>query len=99
MNKTINFELSDMKNTRFTESQIIKALKENEQGRKVEDICRELGVHKGTFYNWRKKYSGMDASQLKELKELKEENRRLKQMYADLSLDNAMLKDVLSKKF
>jgi len=88
-----------MKNTRFTESQIIKALKENEQGRKAEDICRELGVHKGTFYNWRKKYSGMDASQLRELKELKEENRRLKQMYADLSLDNAMLKDVLSKKF
>lgn len=99
MNKTINFKLLDMKNTRFTESQIIKALKENEQGRKVEDICRELGVHKGTFYNWRKKYSGMDASQLRELKELKEENRRLKQMYADLSLDNAMLKDVLSKKF
>ena len=99
MNKTINFELLDMKNTRFTESQIIKALKENEQGRKAEDICRELGVHKGTFYNWRKKYSGMDASQLRELKELKEENRRLKQMYADLILDNAMLKDVLSKKF
>lgn len=88
-----------MKNTRFTESQIMKALKENEQGRKVEDICRELGVHKGTFYNWRRKYSGMETSQLKELKELKEENRRLKQMYADLSLDNAMLKDVLSKKF
>lgn len=88
-----------MKNTRFTENQIIKSLKENEQGRKVEDICRELGVHKGTFYNWRKKYSGMDTSQLRELKELKEENRRLKQMYADLSLDNAMLKDVLSKKF
>ena len=99
MNRIINFKLSDMKNTRFTESQIIKALKENEQGRKVEDLCRELGVHKGTFYNWRKRYSGMDASQLKELKELKEENRRLKQMYADLSLDNAMLKDVLSKKF
>ena len=88
-----------MKNTRFTESQIIKALKENEQGRRVEDICRELGIHKATFYNWRKKYSGMDTSQLRELKELKEENRRLKQMYADLSLDNAMLKDVLSKKF
>jgi len=99
MNKTIKFKLSDMKNTRFTESQVIKFLKENEQGRKVEDICRELGIHKGTFYNWRKKYSGMDASQLKELKELKEENRRLKQMYAELSLDNAMLKDVLSKKF
>ena len=88
-----------MKNTRFTESQIIKVLKENEQGRRVEDICRELGIHKATFYNWRKKYSGMDTSQLRELKELKEENRRLKQMYADLSLDNAMLKDVLSKKF
>jgi len=85
-----------MKSTRFTESQIIKALKENEQGRRVEDICREMGIHKATFYNWRKKYSGMDVSQLKELKELKEENRRLKQMYADLSLDNAMLKDVLS---
>ena len=99
MNRIINFKLSDMKNTRFTESQIMKALKENEQGRKVEDICRELGVHKGTFYNWRRKYSGMETSQLKELKELKEENRRLKQMYADLSLDNAMLKDVLSKKF
>ena len=61
MNKIISFKLSDMKNTRFTESQIIKALKENEQGRKVEDICRELGVHKGTFYNWRKKYSGLPA--------------------------------------
>lgn len=88
-----------MKNTRFTESQIIKALKENEQGRRAEDICRELGIHKGTFYNWRKRYSGMETSHLKELKELKEENRRLKQMYAELSLDNVMLKDVLSKKF
>ena len=84
---------------RFTESQIIKALKENEQGCRAEDICRGLGIHKGAFYNWRKKYSGMDTSQLKELKALQEENRRLKQMYADLSLDNAMLKDVLSKKF
>lgn len=88
-----------MKRTKFTESQIIKALKENEQGRKVEDICRELGIHQGTFYNWRKKYSGVDASQLKRLKELEDENRRLKQMYADLSLDNKMLKDVLSKKW
>ncbi len=87
-----------MKKTRFTESQIIKALKENEQGRKAEDICRELGIHKGTFYNWRKKYGGMESSQLKELKELQAENRRLKQMYADISLDMEMLKDVLSKK-
>jgi putative transposase len=88
-----------MKKSKFTESQIIKAIKENEQGRSADEICRELGIHKGTFYNWRKKYAGMDASQLKELKELKEENRQLKQMYADLSLDNVMLKDVLSKKW
>jgi len=88
-----------MKRTRFTESQIIKALKENEQGRKLDDICREMGIHKGTFYNWRKKYSGMDSSQLKRLKELEDENARLKKMYAELSLDNVMLKDVLSKKW
>lgn len=88
-----------MKKKKFTESQIMKALKENEQGRSTEEICRELGIHRGTFYNWRKKYSGMDASQLKKLKELEDENRRLKQMYADVSLDNKMLKDVLSKKW
>ena len=86
-----------MKRSKYTESQIIKALKENEQGRKAEDICRELGIHKGTFYSWRKKYSGMEPSQLKRLKELEEENNRLKRMYAELSLDNVMLKDVLSK--
>ena len=88
-----------MKRNKFTESQIMKALKENEQGRSTEEICRELGIHRGTFYNWRKKYSGMDASQLKKLKELEDENRRLKQMFADVSLDNRMLKDVLSKKW
>ncbi|MEQ9442741.1 MAG: transposase [Cyclobacteriaceae bacterium] len=88
-----------MKRTKFTESQIIKALKENEQGRKVEAICRDMGIHQGTFYNWRKKYSGMDISQLKRLKELEDENARLKKMYAELSLDNVMLKDVLSKKW
>lgn len=88
-----------MKRTKFTESQMIKALKENEQGRKVEDICRELGIHKATFYNWRKSYGGMDANQLKRLKELEDENSRLKRMYADISLDNVMLKDLLSKKW
>lgn len=88
-----------MKRNKFTESQIMKALKENEQGRSTDEICRELGIHKGTFYNWRKKYAGMDSSQLKKLKELEDENRRLKQMYADVSLDNKMLKDVLSKKW
>lgn len=88
-----------MKKTRFTESQIIKALKENEQGRTVQEISRELGIDKSTFYYWRKKYGGMETSHLKRLKELEEENRKLKQMYADASLDIRMLKDVLSKKF
>ncbi|WP_268225879.1 transposase [Sinomicrobium oceani] len=88
-----------MKKSRFTESQIIKILKENEQGRSVVDIARELGIDKSTIYYWRKKYGGMETSELKRLKELEEENRKLKQMYADASLDNQMLKDILSKKF
>lgn len=88
-----------MKKSKFTESQIVKAIKENEAGRSVDDLCRELGIARGTFYNWRKKYAGMEAQDLKRLKELEEENRRLKQMYADLALDNKMLKDVLSKKW
>ena len=88
-----------MKTTRFTESQIVQALKEYEAGKKVEDICRNMGVNRATFYNWRKKYSGMDGQQLKRLKELEEENRKLKKMYAELALDNTMLKDVLSKKW
>jgi len=88
-----------MKKSRFTESQIIKALKENEQGRSVGELSRELGIDKSTFYYWRKKYGGMDRQELKRLKELEEENRKLKQMYADVSLDNKMLKDILSKKF
>jgi len=87
-----------MKKTRFTESQIIRALKAHEQGRKVQDIARELSIDTSTFYYWRKKYGGMDNQQLKRLKELEEENRKLKRMYADVSLDNLMLKDVLSKK-
>ena len=88
-----------MKKSKYSESQILKAIRENEEGRKVNDLCRELGINSGTFYNWRKKYSGMDLSQLKRLKELEIENRRLKQIYADVSMDNVMLKDVLSKKF
>ena len=88
-----------MKKSKFTESQIIKALKENEQGRKVGDISREMGIDTSTFYYWRKKYGGMEVAHMKRLKELEEENPRLKQMYADASLDIRMLKDVLSKKF
>ncbi|SDF28214.1 putative transposase [Pricia antarctica] len=88
-----------MKKSKFSESQIIKALKENEQGRTVGDISREMGVDRSTFYYWRKKYGGMEIAHMKRLKELEEENRKLKQMYADVSLDVRMLKDVLSKKF
>jgi len=88
-----------MKKSRFTESQIIKAIKSNESGRSVDEICRELGISKGTFYNWRSKYGGMEVSQVKRLKELEEENRRLKRMYADQALQLEMAKDVISKKW
>ena len=88
-----------MKRSKFTESQIIKVLKEIEKGRSVPDVARELGIDKSTIYYWRKKYGGMETSHLKRLKELEEENRKLKQMYAEVSLDITMLKDVLSKKF
>lgn len=88
-----------MKKTKFTEAQIVKSLKEAEAGRTVADISRELGINKQTFYNWKKKYSGMDGDQLKRLKELEDENRKLKHMYADAALDIRMLKDVLSKKW
>jgi len=88
-----------MKKKRFTEDQIVKVLREYEGGREIKDLCRELGVSSTTFYNWRKKYSGMDSSQLKRLKELEEENRKLKHMYADAALDIIALKDVISKKW
>ncbi|MFC2129377.1 transposase [Bacteroidota bacterium] len=87
-----------MKKSRFTESQITSALKEYESGKRSEDICHELGIHRGTFYNWKKKYSGMDNSMLRKYKQLEEENSRLKRMYADLSLDHRILKDVIEKK-
>ena len=87
-----------MKKSKFTESQIIKALKENEQGRSVGEISRELGIDKSTFYYWRKKYEGMEVAHMKRLKELEEENRKLKQMYATLALDHQMAKEVIEKK-
>jgi len=88
-----------MKKSIISETQIVKAIKEYENGRELGDLCRELGIHKSTFYNWRKKYSGMESQDITRLKELEEENRKLKHMYAELALDNRMLKDVLSKKF
>ena len=87
-----------MKKGKFTESQIVKALKEHEAGRKAEDICRELEISRATFYKWKSKYGGLEASDVKRLKELEEENSRLKKMFAELSLDHNILKDVITKK-
>lgn len=87
-----------MKKTRFSETQIVNILKEAEAGIAVEELSRKHGFSKSTFYKWKAKYSGMDASALKRLKELEEENRRLKQMYADLSLEHQALKDIVQKK-
>lgn len=87
-----------MKKSRYSESQIVKILKEVEGGRLVKEVCREYGIADATYYNWKSKYGGMEASDVKRLKELEEENRRLKQMYAELSLDHKLLKDVIEKK-
>ena len=87
-----------MKKTKFTESQITGALKEYEAGKHILDICREMSIHRATFYNWKKKYSGMDSALLRRYKELERENAELKRMYADLSLDHRILKNVIKKK-
>ena len=88
-----------MKKKRFTEEKIIGILKEAESGRKVVEICRDYGISTPTFYTWRKKYDGLQVSQLKKLKELEVENRKLKRMYAEAMMDKEALKDVLSKKW
>ena len=87
-----------MKKSRYSETQIVKILKEAETGKLVKDICREYGISDATYYNWKAKYGGMEASDIKRLKELEEENRRLKQMYANLSLEHTILKDIVEKK-
>ncbi len=88
-----------MKKITFTEAQILGILKEQEQGLKVAEICRKHGISDATFYNWKNKYAGMTVDELKRLKELEYENARLKKMYANLSLENDALKDIISKKF
>ena len=87
-----------MKKSRFTESQIVAILKQADAGRKVSEICREHGISSATYYNWKSKYGGMEASDLKRMKELEEENNRLKKLYADMALENAAMKDLIEKK-
>jgi putative transposase len=88
-----------MKKSRFTEQQIAFALRQAETGTPVSEVTRKLGITNQTFYRWKQKYSGLGPSELKRLKQLEEENRQLKKLVADLSLDKHMLQDVLSKKF
>jgi putative transposase len=87
-----------MRKSKYTEHQIIDVLRRAEAGVPVKDLCRELGISSATFYQWRSKFGGMEASDLKRLRDLEDENRRLKQMYAELSLDHRVLKDIIEKK-
>ena len=87
-----------MKKSRFSETQILKIIHETEAGLPVPEVCRKHNISTSTFYKWRARYGGLDASELKRMRELGEENRWLKQMYAELSLDHAVLKDIIEKK-
>ncbi len=87
-----------MKSSRYSESQIVNILKEAESGVALDDLIRQYGFSRASFYKWKAKYSGMSVSELKRLKEPEEENRRLKQMYANLSLEHEVLKDIVEKK-
>ena len=88
-----------MKKSKFTEEQIISILKEQEEGMKVSDICRKHGISDQTFHNWKKKYGGLTVNELRRMRELEQENSRLKRAVADLTLDNQILRDVNSKKW
>jgi putative transposase len=87
-----------MKRSKFTDEQIAFALRQAETGTKINEVCRKMGISEATFYNWKKKYGGIGVSELRRLKQLEEENRQLKKLVADLSLDKQMLQDVLTKK-
>ena len=87
-----------MKKTRFTETQIVKAIQEHENGRDAKELCRELCVSTAAFYKWRQRYGGLEVNELKRVKELEDENNRLKRMYANLSLVHEALKDAVAKK-
>ena len=84
---------------RYTDEQIIKAIKKHEAGAKVEDICRDLGISNGTFYNWRSKFASMEVNEAKRLRELETENNKLKRLLADKLLEVEAMKDVLAKKW
>jgi putative transposase len=86
-----------MKKTTFTEQQIAFALKQAETGTRVGEVCRKMGISEATFYNWKKKYGGLGVPELRRLRQLEDENNRLKQIVADLTLDKQMLQDVLKK--
>ena len=88
-----------MKKVRFTETQIISILKQQEAGISVKDLAREHGISEATFYNWKAKYGGMEANEVKRMKDLEEENSRLKRIVANLTLENDAIKNVLEKKF
>lgn len=88
-----------MKQKRYTEEQIIGTIKQHESGVKVDELCRQLGISSGTFYNWRSKYAGLEVSEAKRLKELERENGKLKKLLAEKMLENEAMKDVLSKKW
>ena len=87
-----------MKKSRFTETQIVSILEEADAGRQVKDLCREHGISPSTYYQWKSKFGGLEASELKRIKELEAENAELKRMYADSSLERDALKKLLSKK-
>ncbi len=87
-----------MRKSRFSPTQIVSILKEYENGKTTEDVCRSKGISPATLYSWRKKYRGLDATELKRIKELEKENARLKRMYAELALDHAFAKEVIAKK-
>ncbi len=88
-----------MRRTRFSEEQIIGVLKEAEAGRKIADLCRAHGISEQTYHRWKAKYGGLGVSDARRLKQLEDENRRLKRLVADLTLDNQALKDVVSRKW
>jgi putative transposase len=91
--------MARMKKSKFTEEQIAFALRQAESGTRVAEVCRKMGISEQTYFRWKKKYGGLGVSELRRLRQLEEENRQLKRLVADLTLDKQMLQDVLSKKF